>query len=146
MAEEDIDLRFRLAARLGRLGFGEAYRVERDLAARAWPPTGDHDRSIEGAIRALALAAGGHRPETSYTTKERIERDLDETFVVDHDEYTGDWIVLRPVKNCPKCHGFGTYREYERFAATPSPLDAGFEDATAIVAYKTIRCDHAIVS
>ncbi|WP_129415950.1 hypothetical protein [Mesorhizobium sp. Pch-S] len=59
MAEDTI-FRFALANKLARIKYGASEIVSRSDAQRAWPPTGDHDTSDEGAFRAMALAHGGH--------------------------------------------------------------------------------------
>lgn len=102
---DDIGLRFYLVAQLMRMPYGWNRVIEGDKARRAWKPTGDHDRSPESIFRAAALAVGGNRPETSYTTDERIERDLDGSFKWSVDPMTGDYRFHRRDDACPKCRG-----------------------------------------
>ncbi|MEP0509389.1 MAG: hypothetical protein ABJD38_11790, partial [Aurantimonas coralicida] len=65
---EDTALRFKLADELNRMRYGDRFLIDRETALSAWPPTGDADRSFAGAFRAMALANGGNRPETTMTT------------------------------------------------------------------------------
>lgn len=138
---ENIGLRFRLAAQLNRMRYGDRQIVSQDDAQKAWPPTGDHDRSFEGAFRAMALANGGNRPETSYTTQERIQRDLDETFDVVQNALDGDWVIRRRLSACPHCRGEG----FVRFV--PRDSERAFSPAMAVsmeevVTVETRPCDH----
>lgn len=139
---DDLALRFRLGARLLKMRYGTSYAIDGDKAHMAWPPTGDHDRSIEGAIRAIALARGGHRPETSYTTAERITNDLDGSF--DEPEFRpsvsgGQWIIHRKLSACPHCRGGGWVSVYPE----PSPL--ALDESDLLIATATVqkaRCEH----
>lgn len=99
----NVQERFYRAERLNRLPYGNSYLIPADVAARCWPPTGDYDTSFESIFRSLALAAGGHRPETSMTTIERIQRDLDDTFEVEpHTTAEGKgYVVRRLLRKCP---------------------------------------------
>lgn len=141
---DSISLRFYLAGRLGKMRYGERVAIPHRIVHHAWPPTGDHDRSFEGAFRALALSAGGHRPESSYTTQERIERDLDETFHVERMHYENDrrWLIERKLRCCPQCHGDGYFEEWD-FEDTPlSPMDFGEIVTEMTVSKKRFQCQH----
>ena len=139
---EDIKLRFALAKELNERRSGRARAISGDLAHRAWPPTGDCDRSIEGTIRALALAAGGNRPEESYTTEERIRRDLDDTFDVKMRPMSGDWVITRKLSACPHCRGTGFKRQYLMPDIGPLVGDGAFDATTEIVTHKIVDCAH----
>lgn len=125
---EDIALRFSLARQLMAMKYGDVRGIASGVVQRAWPPTGDHDRSIEGAIRAMALSNGGNRPEESYTTQERIERDLDDSFHVEQLPMDGSWKIARMLSACPKCHGRGFFETWGEstveFTVEMVPADA----------------------
>lgn len=114
----NLQERFYWAERLSRMHYGKSFLIRPDVAARCWPPTGDHDRSFEGTFRGLALVAGGHRPETSMTTLERIQRDLDDdgSFEVEprHTAEGTGYVVRRLVQKCPRCRGSGWLSPFER--------------------------------
>lgn len=137
---EKTQLRFKLAGQLIRMPYGNARIIDRDTALAAWPPTGDHDRSMAGAFRAMALANGGNRPEDSYTTIERIQNDLDESFSV-CEEMNGGYSVARLLRHCPRCRGSGQYRK--RLPSTFEPL--AFDEVIPMTATETVEiveCDH----
>lgn len=142
---ENIALRFNLAHRFAKMRYGDYYHIDRFDAFDCWPPTGNHDHSIEGAMRAMALAFGGNRPETSYTTLERIQRDLPEdgSFVVDGPQpFDGSYIVHRKVSACPKCRGSGV-----KVVPLPRPIEP-IESANldmvskSIINQAIVECDH----
>lgn len=138
----NIQLRFDLAAFLIRMPYGTTKILVEEQVSRAWPPTGDYaPRTLENDFRAFALAADGHRPETSYTTKERIINDLDGTFDVKKDLITGDWIIHRRAHDCPKCHGRKYVESVDRPALTAVSLaeTVGYEES--IYKIKTEPCD-----
>lgn len=119
---DPVKVRFALARALDDLRPGTALRISGRLVRFAWPPTGDHDHSLEGALRSAALVLGGNRPETSYTTSERIRRDLSED---NHLEWSYPsavddvYVFRRPASDCHRCGGRGYYRSYDRaFALT----------------------------
>ena len=129
---DDIGLRFFLVAQLMRMPYGWNCVIEGDKARRAWKPTGDHDRSPESIFRAAALAVGGNRPETSYTTDERIERDLDGSFKWSVDPMTGDYRFRRRDDACPKCKGRMQIRKRE---AVGLPVNLKADLAPAAMAF-----------
>jgi hypothetical protein len=94
----------------------------------------------EAVFRALALSSGGNRPEESYATDERIERDLDGSFKWRQDPMTCDYTFHRKDSACPKCHGrmFTSEREIE-------PLDLSARGPEAMVetsfSVTTTPCD-----
>lgn len=102
---EDTQLRFCLVELLHRLPYGWSRKLSSDQVQKAWPPTGDHDTSPDAMFRALALAGSGNRPEESYTTDERIERDLDGSFTWYTRQEDGDYVFHRKDSACPKCRG-----------------------------------------
>lgn len=137
----NIQLRFYLAKVLHRMRYGETRTVSQDQAMRAWPPTGDHaPRTLENDFRALSLARGGHRPETSYTTQERIINDLDETFDVSQNIVSGDWNIHRRARECPKCHGRKYMQSIESASFSVASLDE-MPEAESVRAIKTEACD-----
>ena len=139
---DGIELRFSLAAQLNRMNYGNARAISADVARKAWPPTGDHDRTFEGAFRAMSLALGGNRPEASYTTKERIIRDLDESFAVEQNPFDGSWVIERLVRHCPHCWGTGLSQRRPERAMDFSPYDCAI-DASEVIEFKIItKCDH----
>lgn len=136
---ENIALRFALVAKLMRMRYGDSLVISGDDVMSAWPPTGDHDRSMEGAFRAMALSNGGNRPEESYTTEERIENDLDGSFKFDRQPFDRSYVFHRKVSACPKCRGEGRLR---KFPDAPA-LYAGPADITDEVVNVTWEtCDH----
>ena len=102
---ENTGLRLQLVRDLMRLPYGWNYAIPGKQVRAAWPPTGDHDRSFEGALHAIALQSGGHRPETSYTTEERISNDLDGSFSWQIRPEDDKWVFHRKDSACPKCQG-----------------------------------------
>lgn len=143
---ENTELRFKLANRLIRLQYGSGQRVNRDMALEAWPPTGDHDRSMEGAFRAMALANSGNRPEESYTTIERIQNDLDDSFRVYQDP-DGNFIVERLLGRCPRCHGSGQYkvRKPMKFDHRVCTANIPISD-DLVIENEVVDCDHVPVN
>lgn len=139
--KEDTELRFYLARKLIGMPYGGTELVPGYDAARAWPPTGDHDRSIEGAMRALALAAGGNRPESSYTTKERIIRDLDDSFDAEQ-RFDGDWEIHRRLSCCPTCRGSGVYKAWLPSDDDDGPDISAELPMTATVKVSVLKCNH----
>ncbi len=111
---EDVFGRFRAAEALATLPYGTSINLEDSVVRRLWPPTGEHDRSFEGYFRSLSLAVGGNRPETSYTTEERIKRDLPRDFEIERSPMDGRWRFRRPLSACPRCQGEGRYRQMRR--------------------------------
>ena len=99
--------RFSLGTAILKMRFGDSLVLPGYLVQHAWPPTGDYDRSLDAGLRALSLAAGGHRPESSYTTMQRIERDLDGSFsIAEIDAYDGlRYKFYRRAECCPLCRG-----------------------------------------
>ena len=138
---ENTQLRFYLADKLMKMPYGHNLIVPRKDVMEAWPPTGDHDRSNEGFFHALALAAGGNRPEESYTTEERIERDLDDSFQFQQRAETGDWHFQRMLSCCPKCRGLGYYQDRKPSTETPYFIPSKtIEDS--FVTVENVNCDH----
>lgn len=140
---EDTGLRFYLAGKLMKMPYGHNLIIPREDVMAAWPPTGDHDRTIEGAFRAMALSNGGNRPEESYTTEERITRDLDESFRFQQRAEDGNWHFERMLSYCPKCRGSGHYRTRK-----PKKEEAYFSpsatiDFSACETVEIAKCDHA---
>jgi hypothetical protein len=137
---ENLQLRFHLASVLNRMPYGRSRVIKREQAVKAWPPTGDHaPRTFENDFRALALANGGNRPETSYTTLERITNDLDGSFDVREDLVSGDWYIHRRDRDCPKCHGRKhiSQREY-----TMADLRAGNDiEISEAITVTSVPCD-----
>jgi hypothetical protein len=141
MMTEDIGLRFSLAGKLMRMRYGDSLQVSADTVLRAWPPTGDHDRSFEGAFRAMSLASSGNRPEESYTTEERIKNDLDDSFQFAQQPYDGSYIFHRKVSACPKCKGTGRIRQFPDAPAFFDPnAPVSFDD---VITVTVVDCDHA---
>jgi hypothetical protein len=142
---EDIRLRFHLVDRLMRLRYGDTMGIDADQAHMAWPPTGDADHSMEGAFRAMALASGGNRPETTYTTAERIANDLDDSFAppefIDYAQ-PRVWKIHRKVSACPHCRGTGWTRIYPRNEVLDLAVGDGMIRVTDTVTVKTVKCDH----
>lgn len=141
---DGIALRFYLARQLSRMKYGERVAIPHSIVNEAWPPTGDHDLSDIGAFRAMALALGGHRPEASYTTQERIERDLDETFHVERMHYENDrrWLIERKLRCCPQCHGDGYFDEWDFGEESMSPMEIGAIVTEMTVSKKRFKCEH----
>lgn len=140
---EDTALRFRLVAALWRMPYGNSVLLNADEAARAWPPTGDEDRSDYGVFHAMALASGGHRPEESLTTLQRLERDLEDGgFAKPELHPTGNsWLIRRNVSACPQCGGRGWFEVYPK---TPlGPVGAADVSMTDTVTIERKTCDHA---
>lgn len=143
---ENIRLRFDLAEQLLKLPYGTGHIIDQDIATMAWPPTGDHDRSVEGAFRAMALANAANRPEESYTTIERIQNDLDDSFRVTQ-EMTGEYLVVRLLHHCPLCRGSGHYRRRLPEKFVPLAFDADIPiTVTTAVKDEVVKCDHWPVS
>lgn len=139
---EDIALRFSLVHRLMGMSYGRSVVIERSDVQKAWPPTGDHDRSDLGFFRAMALAAGGNRPEDSYTTEERIANDLDKSFTWDVKPWDGNYVFHRKMSFCPKCKGQGSYQACDE---TASPLfdPRASVSMTDTITVKSVQCDHS---
>lgn len=139
---EDTALRFSLVHRLMGMRYGRSVVIDRSDVQKAWPPTGDHDNSDLGVFRAMALAAGGNRPEDSYTTEERISNDLDKSFTWDMQPWDGNYVFHRKVSACPKCKGQGSYQAYDETVSPLFDLSASVPmDETITV--KTVTCDHS---
>lgn len=136
---EDIGHRFYLAGQLNRMSYGDTRIIPARTAHKCWPPTGNEDRSMEGAFRAMALASGGNRPEEDLTTKQRIERDLDDTFVVEQ-RLDGDWLVSRRLSACPKCRGTG-WHETASYAPIAFDADAAVSMTDTIEVVRK-KCEH----
>lgn len=144
---DDVRLRFYLSARLMKMKYGDRVAIPHRIVHHAWPPTGDQDRTIEGAFRAMALATGGLRPEASYTTEERIARDLDDSFRVERMHWDRDyrWLFERRLDCCPQCNGEGHYDVWD-FSDAPKDfhldmnVDMNLSEAT--VSKKRIQCSH----
>lgn len=139
---EDTQRRFALVRQLLAMPYGDAQRISRDLAEQAWPPTGDADRSMEGAFRAMALAAGGNRPEESRTTIERIIYDLGESFYVEQHPITLDYEIVRKLSHCPNCHGAGVYFEQKLDTARLTPRSFESISPTSTVSSVQRTCGH----
>lgn len=142
---EDTQFRFSLVRKLLGMAYGDRFPVPRGFAERAWPPTGDADRSMEGAFRAMALSAGGNRPEESRTTEERIMYDLDDgSFDVERDILTGDFRISRMLWSCPRCHGSGSYmvREISPPQLRRQPDFSAKIDMTFVNSSSPRTCDH----
>lgn len=143
---ENTELRFKLAHRLLRLQYGSGQVINRDTALEAWPPTGDQDRSIEGAFRAMALANGGNRPEESYTTIERIQNDVDDSFTV-YQDLDGHFVVERLLGCCPRCRGSGQYkvRKPMKFDHRVCMANVPISD-DLVIDSEIVDCDHVPVN
>jgi hypothetical protein len=89
----------------------------------------------------MSLAASGNRPEASYTTEERIIRDLDDSFVVDRRPEDGSWVINRLISRCPHCRGAGFVRD---FLPVTAEFVEGYAsvDAAGVIEVKTTKCDH----
>jgi hypothetical protein len=138
---EDTILRFRLAGELSRMCYGDSRRIPRDDALSAWPPTGNEDRSMEGAFRAMALAFGGNRPELDLTTEDRIRRDLDESFDIQQHPEHGDWVIHRRMRACPHCRGSGVVRQWPAYSVADFDPNAKLA-MDEVVTVETKPCDH----
>lgn len=136
---EDIQLRFAMADSLNRMPYGDGRRIQRYIALRAWPPTGNCDNTILGAFRAMALANGGNRPEESLTTIERIKRDLDDSFNVSEDLLDESIFVKRRLRACPHCHGHG-WKQQPKFP--DFPLNCSIDEIAAVTFIERVKCDH----
>ena len=139
---ENIGLRWAIGAKLMAMRYGNSIVIGGDKIASAFPPTGDHDRSMEGAFRAMALANGGNRPEESYTTDERIRNDLDGSFVWDIEPMSRNYVFHRLVSSCPHCKGSG-YVQKPRSVSARVPM---YESSSVMSTEKTIvdrkPCSH----
>ena len=140
---EDTALRFHLANRLLRLRYGDTMAIQADMVESAWPPTGDADPSMEAGLLAMAIAARGGTPISSYTTEERIIRDLDETFAppvyLPHERV---YRIHRKMSDCPHCHGSGWIRVHTELAMPDLAAHSAFSVETAAITTKTVKCDH----
>ena len=140
--ERDLS-RFAIIKRLLKLRYGESVGLSARMVRDAFPPTGDYDISTEGVLRAMALADAGHRPESSYTTTERLERDLDGSFTWQFIENERDVVLFhRHLEKCPKCGGSGHYLVPQD--VPDSPFD--YTDDGGVMSVCTERfeeCDHA---
>lgn len=137
---ENTPLRFALCHKMHRMKFGDVFPISDIVARKAWPPTGDADRSVDGAFRALSLALSGNRPETSMTTLARIRYDLDdETFTVDRAVNGEGYVVRRPLSGCI-CRGSG----FKNIVIDDLPLAAPTDHVAmdAVLAFHRIKCDH----
>jgi hypothetical protein len=134
-----LQQRFRVAAALASMRYGTTTVIPARIVAESFSPTGEHDRSFAGAIRAMALALGGNRPESSYTSVERVERDLpdDGSYRVELLS-DGSIAVRRLLMCCPRCHGEGQYRVLE--TRPIGPVDVVCPVSTMTV--KLVPCDH----
>lgn len=137
---EDTVLRFSLAAQLNRMRYGQSRIITREAAQTAWPPTGDHDRSLEAAFRAMALASGGNRPETSHATEERIRNDLDDSFSIVQSAIDGDWKIHRRLSCCPHCGGRGFARKLPELEFSCAPGEE--TPSTEKIVFDREPCDH----
>jgi hypothetical protein len=138
---DDVGLRFSLADRMARLRYGDTVEIGAAVVMKCWPPTGEHDRSVEGAARALAIALYGGRPETSLTSVERIKNDLpdDGSYAVRPVTFPRAGIaVARDLYKCPRCRGRGIETYYE-----PQPVSAVYLSAEDTgITVLTRECDH----
>lgn len=156
-----VVLRFRITGHLARMRYGTAILLPDDVIMRCWPPTGEYAprpyisaADMEMLIGALLKDDGltpseRPRPETSYTSLERVINDLpdDGSFVVRDAMSPVGMVegitVYRKLKSCPRCRGSG----YERYTA---PLDAigpvlsnaPYTLGKASVTVRERRCDH----
>lgn len=137
---EDLELRFALVRELMRMPYGWSRAYEGDLVRRAWKPTGDHDRSFAGAFHAMALANGGHRPETSYTTDERIKNDLDGSFEWHDDLLSDKYTFHRRDDACPKCKGRMGVRTIGR-VGLPTAFAADVDVGAHAITEEWERCE-----
>jgi hypothetical protein len=134
-----VALRFKLATMLGRLRYGDEVRIDEHVVMTCWPPTGDYDRSDAALWSSFALEMGDHRPETSYTSIERIERDLpaDNSYIVREVSFpTREVVVTRKLTACPHCQGRGTIRYIER---KPLVMSGPSEE---VAFTQTRQCEH----
>jgi len=138
---DDIRLRFALAHGLLAMKYGDRRQIAANIVDKAWPPTGDYDRSEAAFFKAMALAAGGNRPEESYTTMERINNDLDDSFRVERDPIHGHYVFHRRLSACPLCRGDGVYKVWEETQVSPLAFTANIP-MDDVVAIKVIQCDH----
>lgn len=137
---ENTQLRFYLGARLLRMPYGSSLVIEAAKIKEAWPPTGDYDP--DGWFLAMALAAAGHRPEISLTTDQRIERDLDGSFVWRRGIENDDYVFHRRVECCPRCHGSGYVEVPEELSSFDSYDPTLDVQAESVVTIRRIECDH----
>jgi hypothetical protein len=137
---EDLQLRFTLVRELMEMPYGYARKLDGRMVRRAWKPTGDYDRSFEAGFRAMALASGGHRPETSYTTDERITNDLDGSFKWHERLEDGDYVFHRRNDACPKCKGRLSVRTIER-VELPTEWAADIDAGAHAIATSWEPCD-----
>ena len=141
---DDEVLRFGLVDELKRMRYGAVRTMPGNWCRRAWKPTGDHDLSFEGTFRSLALAEGGHRPETSYTTDERIRMDLGNEFSWQILYESGDYLFTRHLDACPKCRGRGGYQAI--VGDLPEFVRAEEFDPNQTVEINWVKCDHKPVT
>lgn len=134
----DLQLRFALGRKLHAMPYGISLHIEGCQVRSAWPPTGEHAPSTDlNIFRALALAHGGNRPETSYTTDERIENDLDGSFKWHRNDIEDYFVFHRLASHCPQCAGSKQRRKLERVAFSVSLMDEVSECAPI----RTEPCD-----
>lgn len=138
---DPLTFRFYMSDALIKMKYGEAINLPSYVIEFAWPPTGDYDRSIDAAIHAMFLSAGGHRPETSMTSLERIQGDLDETFGITERRYDREWVIYRKLSSCPRCRGSGVIRVAEEVSKL-CPIGPADISASSMAAVKTIPCEH----
>lgn len=138
---DDIRLRFSLAHGLLAMKYGDTRQLTANIVDKAWPPTGDYDRSEAGFFKAMALAAGGNRPEESYTTMERINNDLDNSFLVERDQLSGGYSFHRRLSACPRCRGAGVYKVWRETEFSPLAFTASVP-MDEVVSVEVRQCDH----
>lgn len=133
-------LRFAIASELARMRYGDTKVITAQVVMEAFPPTGEHDRSFAGTFQAMALSLGGNRPETSYTSVERVQNDLpdDGSFLVEED-YEGNIRIHRLLRCCPHCHGEGW--RY-KCPATKITINLSCASAPTSVTIERIECTH----
>lgn len=138
---EDIGLRLKLVEELLSLPYGELKVISHKDGVKAWPPTGVHNMTELGMWTSIALALDDHRPETSYTTIERIENDLDGSFDISIEPNLFDFVIKRKLKYCPHCRGKGEIKIYERPILTNEILNETISEQQDIY-HKIIKCSH----
>ena len=137
---DDFILRSIIVSSLFKMRYGGSCVVPGSAVRHAFRPTGEHDRSPEAFFRAMSLAAGGNRPETSYTTDERITNDLDGSFEWYERPQDGDYEFRRLLRHCPKCKGRGYFEAYAPLSPLYDPSASPMMDEAVTIDRK--ECDH----
>lgn len=139
---DGIMMRFHIGARLMKMNYGDAVIISEHIVQKAWPPTGDYDRTAIGVFRAIALSNAGHRPESSYTTEQRITNDLDGSFQFEQHPFERKWIFKRKLSACPHCRGEGKVRKFREIPARAVFSHEIPSDINETIAYDIEDCKH----